>query len=217
MRIYHILRHIVIHLDRIIVLRSKVIFNFRIIKDKVYEAHVKEKEQAKMVYQAAVRRGETAGHVEMRSVFGIWYCSLVLIFSKMLASSFVSLEKNSTSYHFILCKIQQFLSSTVHFTRDCLKSRRGYELIRLLSSSIFKSLAGELQKTKLQSTSLQRVVGNERIRCVEGSGKQSLVSQTIMLWPILFDNIIGVKWMWVFVIRTEMKMVPQFQDVRSLK
>lgn len=41
---------------------------YRIIKDKVYEAYVKEKEQAKRDYQEAVDRGETAGHVELRYV-----------------------------------------------------------------------------------------------------------------------------------------------------
>lgn len=35
------------------------------IKDKVYEAYVKEKEEAKKDYQEAVDRGETAGHVEL--------------------------------------------------------------------------------------------------------------------------------------------------------
>lgn len=39
---------------------------FRQIKDKVYEAYVKEKEEAKKDYQEAVDRGETAGHVELR-------------------------------------------------------------------------------------------------------------------------------------------------------
>jgi len=32
----------------------------------VYEAYVKEKEEAKKDYQEAVNRGETAGHIEMR-------------------------------------------------------------------------------------------------------------------------------------------------------
>jgi uncharacterized protein YegL len=36
-----------------------------VIKDKVYAAYVKEKEEAKKDYQEAVDRGETAGHVEL--------------------------------------------------------------------------------------------------------------------------------------------------------
>lgn len=40
--------------------------SFRVIKDKVYAAYVKEKEEAKKDYQEAVDRGETAGHVELR-------------------------------------------------------------------------------------------------------------------------------------------------------
>lgn len=39
---------------------------YRIIKDKVYEAYVKEKEAAKKDYQEAVDRGESAGHIELR-------------------------------------------------------------------------------------------------------------------------------------------------------
>jgi hypothetical protein len=46
--------------------KVKIVFHFRVIKDKVYEAYVKEKEEAKKDYQEAVRRGETAGHVEQR-------------------------------------------------------------------------------------------------------------------------------------------------------
>lgn len=39
---------------------------FRVIKDKVYEAYVKEKEEAKKDYQEAVDQGFTAGLVSLK-------------------------------------------------------------------------------------------------------------------------------------------------------
>lgn len=43
-------------------------YRFREINEKVYEAYVKEKKEAKEEYIAAVNSGQTAAHVEQKWV-----------------------------------------------------------------------------------------------------------------------------------------------------
>lgn len=45
---------------------SCLFYGFREINEKVYEAYVKEKKEAKEEYIAAVNSGQTAAHVEQK-------------------------------------------------------------------------------------------------------------------------------------------------------